>query len=380
MIFKKSPLCGRLLFSLLVPIIFISCNEEDPEPEAPQLSLSAYTTSQLEKVNQMAIATNSLWPEYDYMSTVPIYYLLEDNGNTHGYIINPPNPMPDGSITVNAFAGQTLEIVRNDSMLTGALAVLGEFGRFDFSYFHEGVEYFILFNRTRDDYFYDIYKNQDDNWGPLVLAHEVFHKYQHDHWTPNEQWIQDIENYPFDNELLAWHLYFYDLMADVHHVESDAEANDYLKTYVAVMTHMQTLDFSDDELVRRMGTYQELNEGSARYVETFAAEQVFFPSIHEDPSHGWRGFLEAATTEIEVRIAIAFRLWYHSGAGATHLLSLVNAPIYSAYPQFITPFEVARDQLQLSDQEINDIIAEISSLSSWGDYQQQAATYMQLFD
>lgn len=179
---------------------------------------------------------------------------------------------------------------------------------------------------------------------------------------------------------MAWHLFFYDLMADAHYVETETDANTYLKEYVAVMTHMQPLDFSDDELVRRAGTYQELNEGSARYIETFAAEQEIFPTVHDDPSHGWRGFLEAATREYEVRIAVAFRLWYHSGAAATHLLKLVNAPVYTAYPKFITPFEVARDELQLSDQEINDIIDEITTRSDWGKYQQQATAYMQLFD
>lgn len=127
--------CIKCSFFLFTASILMSCS--DSEEENPSLELSTYTVNQLYKVNSMANMSQELWPDYDYMSAVPIYYILQENEEIHGYILNPPAPSPQESNPVNAYADQTLEIVQNDSLLAGAMEALGKLGRFDFSYFHE---------------------------------------------------------------------------------------------------------------------------------------------------------------------------------------------------------------------------------------------------
>jgi hypothetical protein len=261
-----------------------------------------------------------------------------------------------------------------------AIEELGEFGRFLFEFPYEGTVYFVVYNKPREANFYDHYKNMTGGWMSMILTHELFHKFQFDQWQTSDQWIQNTQDYPFEEEILTWHLYYYDLMAQAHLAANASEAESYARLYVAAMSKMQSLDFSEEQLVTAMGTYQELIEGSARYIETYSVLPAVYPGVHQDPTHGWRYILDNAIDELTVRIAIAFRLWYHSGAAATHLLQLLDVDVQSAYPSFQTPFMLASGYLGLDEITLLEIQDKITSDASWSSYEVRAAELMLLME
>ncbi|MEM8893294.1 MAG: hypothetical protein AAGC88_01880, partial [Bacteroidota bacterium] len=101
-----------------------------------------------------------------------------------------------------------------------------------------------------------------------------------------------------------------------------------------------------------------------------------FPGVHEDPTHGWKGILDNATEEGTIRTAIAFRLWYHSGAAANHLLQLVGVELEKAYMAFQTPYELGRDFVNLDENALLELQNEITSQIYWPDYEKRASELM----
>ncbi len=378
--FKTTALLSKsCMFALALTII--SCSDDSNETPSG-VAISNQAATQFANLASVAEEVQRLWPTYDYLTTFPILLLLDEPDATtpQGYIINAPDQLPEGSELVNESQTDGYIAYRNNTMADLAIAELGEFARFLFEFPYEGTVYFVIYDSPREDYFYDEYKNQTGAWESMVLAHELFHKFQFDQWQIGGEWIQNTAEYPFETELLAWHLYYYDLMADAHLAANPTEAESYARRYVAAMTKMQTLDTSEEQLVSSMGTYQELFEGAARYIETYSVLPEAYPGVHQDPTHGWRGILDNATEEGAIRTAIAFRLWYHSGAAATHLLQLLDVDVQSAYQRFETPFSLARDYLRLDEAALSEIQAEIINSSAWLGYETRAAELMVLME
>ncbi|MEQ9301780.1 MAG: hypothetical protein RIF33_24580 [Cyclobacteriaceae bacterium] len=367
------------LFALVLAII--SCSDDSNEGPSG-VSISNEAATQFSNITNVAAEAQRLWPTYDYLSTFPILLLLDDPdiSTTQGYILNAPDPIPQGSELVSESQTAGYDAYRNSDMAQLAIQELGEFGRFLFEFPYEGTVYFVVYDKPLKGYFYDDYKNLTGGWVSMILAHELFHKFQLKQWQISQEWIQNTQDYPFETELLAWHLYYYDLMADAHLASNATEAESYARRYVAAMTKMHSLDPSEEQLVTAMGTYQELFEGSARYIETYSVLPEVFPGVHQDPTHGWRDILYNATEEGTVRTAIAFRLWYHSGAAATHLLQLMEVDVQSQYVNFVTPFELASQRLNLNDATLSEIQAQITNDASWSSYEARAAELMLIME
>ncbi|GEM_PF-2982014 len=367
---------------LAVFILAISSCSDDGEETPSGISITSHAATQFSNLASVAEEVQLLWPTYDYLTTHPTLMLFDEPNLeiTQGYVLNPPEVLPSGSelVAENQTSGYT--IYRNSDMAESALVELGEFRRFIFEFPHEGTSYFVIYDNPREGHFYDDYKDATGAWESMILAHELFHKFQFDQWQISEEWVQNIAEYPFEQEILTWHLYYYDLMADAHFAASANDAEAFARRYVAAMTRMQELDTSPEQLVRTMGTYQELMEGSARYIETYSVFPEVYPDVHQDPSHGWRDILNNTTEAEVVRTAIAFRLWYHSGAAATHLLQLLGVDIQSAYPRFETPFELTRDYLGLDEVTLSEIQNEIVSDPTWSGYDSRAADLMLIMD
>lgn len=368
-------LSNSFLFALVLTII--SCSDDSSETPSG-IAISNHAATQFSNLANVAEEVQRLWPTYDYLTTFPILLVLDEPDATapHGYIINAPDQLPEGSELVNESLTNGYIAYRNNTMADLAIAELGEFSRFLFEFPYEGTIYFVIYDKPREDYFYDEYKDRTGAWESMVLAHELFHKFQFDQWQISDAWIQNTSDYPFETELLAWHLYYYDLMADAHLATNHAEAVSFARQYVAAMSKMQSLDTSEEQLVSSMGTYQELIEGSARYIETYSVLPEAFPGVHQDPTHGWRDILDNATEEGAIRTAIAFRLWYHSGAAATHLLQLLGLDVPSAYAAFKTPFELTSGYLGLDEATLAEIQDEIVNDASWSGYEARAAELM----
>lgn len=366
-------------FTLVIFLFLFSCSNNDNETPSG-ISITKEAQDRFSGLASVAHEAERLWPTYDYLTTHPILLLYDEPGfdDPQGYIINAPDILPEGSELVSETQTAGFQAYRNIEMAQAAVLELGEFNRFLFEYLYEGTVYFVIHDKAREGHFYDEYKNVTGGWGAMVLAHELFHKMQFEQWSFRDDWTQNTQDYPFEIELLTWHLYYYDLMADAHLAASAAEAESYARRYVATMSKMQSLDPSEEQLVKKLGTYQELIEGSARYIEVYSALPELYPGVHEDPTHGWRGIIDNATDEGEVRVAIAFRMWYHTGAAATHLLQLLNADVQSAYPRFDTPYELVSGHLNLDSATLTTIQNQIKDDVDWDAYQARAAELMSL--
>lgn len=366
---------NSLLTSLLAVLILSSCRPDDDSvqyAETPPFDRTVFS-----KIGELSGKTSQIWDGYDYLSSHSAYLIFTEDDGTfgRGYFINPA-VIPQGSVKVDPAESDGLEIYRNDGYFEEAAAEL-EGGIFSFDFEVDGVSHFLLQDNFFDS-FYNDYKNQDNNYIPLVMAHEMFHIYQFANWAVPDEWIQDIENYPLDEEMIALHLLLFDLMKEAYHAETSEEQLAYLRYYISIRAEMARLDPTETQLITTMGTYQELMEGTARYVEHFSALNSIFPEINNDPTHGWGGFLEAVDTSSALRVALAFRIWYHVGAAVTHLLASQNVEVESKYRNGQTPYQTASEFLTLSDEQLQYYLEEARTKVNWNIYQQRAADYASL--
>lgn len=354
--------------SLLVYIsffLFVRCSDDKENI----VITDPFEIKTFEKLNVMADAAPELWTGFDYLKTYPIYLIISNANQQKGYLLNPAN-IPTGSIAPESSFG--LNLYRNDAFLETANAILAEFDTFiDFYFEIEGNDYFLI-KYTESDNFYFKYKNQDDNYIPLVITHELFHIFQIDQWMLVPGKIQDFNNYPITPVLIALQLLMFDLMEEVYQLENNVDLETYLKFYVSIRAEEIKLDTSSNQLVTNMALAQEWREGTARYIEHFSAFNSIFPAINTDPTHGWGAQLDMVSDETSVRQVLAFRIWYHTGAAVTHILQKLGLNIETGFAQGLTPYVIAKDFLALTDNELNEYLEMAKTKVTWADYVKRA--------
>ncbi len=354
--------------------ILPSCNQS---PDAVYADTEEFDRVVFGKISEMAEQSTQVWDSYDYLKSYPVYLIFtDDSGNSaRGYLIN-PREIPDGSVKVDPAHSRTLQVYRNDTYFSAAEATL-DGGLFAFEFDLEGENHFLMRYQFFEN-FYNNFKNVDNNFIPLVMAHEMFHMYQIDNWQEAAGWTQDLANYPMDEDMIALHLLLFDLMEASYSANSAEEQLQYLKYYVSIRTEMARLDQTEDRLVTSMGTYQELIEGTARYVEHFTAAPTIYPSIGDDPTHGWGNFLDNVSNRSTLRTALVFRIWYHVGAGVTRLLVTNGVDVEQSFSQAKTPFTTASEYLDLNGEELTTYLAEAKTAVDWPAYQQRAKMLAEL--
>lgn len=363
----------KLGISLILILSIAACSDE----EKP-VSLPAEDFAILKKLAEVCEQAEIIWPGYAFCRSNPAYIILNDGGlsNPRGYLMNPPQ-LPKGTSKIDGLGSIELELYRNDNFLLSANELLGDFGNFNFDQFKiNGGTYFLIRQKALDKFsFYDEFKNVDNNWLPLVLVHEGFHVYQVSSWTYPQDVSQDFQNYPITKDILTYELALADLMQQAFTITKPDEAELALEKYVALYDHIISIDPTEGKVSRRMGRFQQWLEGSARYIEHFAAHGSIYPTINNDPTHGWGDYIDQLNSRELIRHIFAVRLWYHIGAAAIHLLKTMGVPVEVNLMQGKTPFDLAVKQLNLSANEKESLIEEMKNQSAWSSYESKA-TYL----
>jgi hypothetical protein len=353
LILMKDFLAKNLLICCL--IVLMACN--DDRERTSYASVTAQEKTVFEKLALISPEANNIWSDYHSLTQQPAYLIFTDlsGKGIKGYVLNAPKSFTNNMLPVDPEEAFGLSLFQSNDFLTAAETSIGEGGIYTIDLDLNGTTFFAM----KDFYienFYNNYKDQDNNFTPLVMTHEMFHMYQFDNWDLPDDWVQDFYGYPTDKEQIALHLLLFELMKRSYFIDNELDKIEYLKYYVSLRTEMITKDTSTAKLVKSMGTNQELIEGTARYVEHFAALHSIYPSINQDPTHGWEGYLNDVADNTSLRVALAVRIWYHVGAAATNLLKEAGVDIENAYKTGKTPFEVASDYLKLSNEDLTEYL------------------------
>lgn len=365
----------KKLFVSLFLIIFLlnSCQENEP------LRIPSEDLIIFDKLKQLFHEAEIVWSGYDYIRTKPAYIILrdDDGSNPRGYLLNPVGSV-EGSIKLNVDQSFGLNLYRNDKFIKDANDVLGEDGLFNFGdlFSINGTPFFLIRSKSKEQYtFYDDFKNVNDNWVPLIMVHEMFHTYQIAKWSYPQEGTQDFLNYPLTIDVMTYELALFDLMKSAHLVNGQVQAREKLAQYIVLFEEMIAHDPSSLLIVKNMGTFQQFLEGSARYVEHFAAHNSIYPSINEDPTHGWGAYLDGLNSGDLVRHIFAVRAWYHVGSGVIHLLNEVGEPVHDRMMNGETPYDISVDLLELTDLEKDTIREQLVNGLGWNAYVLKA-TYL----
>ena len=227
-------------------------------------------------------------------------------------------------------------------------------------------------------FFYYQYKNRNGYFHVAAFWHELFHVYG---FTVDEDYfgignsIQDYDGLILTSETMPYILLLYDVMIDAYHVNDQESKRKLLEYYVSIYHKLLELDPTEDNLIRKHGLYLEKREGVARYIEVFGTLNSLGNNTIEDPTHGYQNLGENATTRQDVIDVYSFRIFYHTGAGAVYLLNSLG---YENLDQgFLIPtntsYDLARDFVDLSEEELENVLENAKEEYQWSDLEERAA-------
>lgn len=365
--------------SILLIILFIlinACSTDDTkkvaevpafESEYERLTQSEYDF--ILKLLKVDVEMHSTWNTFNLLRNHPIFIVTGEN---QGVLINPPAiELPNSRKITDEIDGyENLELYRNNDLVPFAKAETN--GLFWNWSEYNGYNIYV-FDRTFEifDNFYYQYKNRDGHFFPTAFYHELFHDYQlrtvPDQWN-NPDSVQDINGYPVNEESLPYLILYFNMMIDAYKLDNTPEQQTKLLSYYVSINHkLLALDTTKNNLVRNHGFSTEKREGVARYVEVYSTLTTLDNDLIEDPTHGYKEYVDSLTNIYAAGGIYSFRMFYHTGAGAIHLMKelgyqdIENAMLIPTN----TPFDLANSFLDLSAQEKENALEEAKSMYDW---------------
>jgi hypothetical protein len=370
----------RIIWSVILFLLFTGCNEQNLTQLPGEEERDVF--------KKMALAMEAIpkyWQGYDIKST-PLYITFKANGSlpARGYLLNVPDgiTLPEGTSALDGYEKFGLNLYRNDQLLQSTAELVDVGGGLKFPAYIYSNTTFIAFEHTDTPgaIAYLNFKTQNNNWIPLFSIHELFHVYQiKQNWNKQGQKF-DVAGYPFNRNLLTFYLYLWELATEAYSLKDIKAQDDFLKHYVVIKTAMKDLDITEEQLVTSMGDYQELLEGTARYIEHFVAAETYFPTINEDPTHGWSATLNANPSKNTIRNAFSHRMGYHVGAIVTKILLARDPSVIDRYRNGETPYQVAQDYLRLNESQLQSIMSELVLRTEWLEHSLRADALMTILE
>ena len=367
---------------LVIFLAFAACTTVDelPVPEAqgdPFLELETERLNENEydfvlELLKVDSEMPNIWSTYNLIRNHPIYVVTSEN---EGFFINPPvSEWPNSRIIDEDYEGfENLSLYRNNDLLPFAILRTSGLLNYDFSVYNDFDIFIYNISDEISSYWYDEYKNRNGHLFASVFFHELFHQYQRE---VNDQWhdvnsIQDIYGYPLNSETLPYIILYFNALIDAYDVNNTtAQKEKILSYYVSINNMLLSLDTTEDNLIRNHGFSQEKTEGAARYVEVFSTLDALDNNTIDDPTHGFKEYVDSLSTlAVGARIIYSFRMFYHTGAGAIHLLKELGYPDVEndlLIPSN-TPFDLANSFLNLNAKEMENAIEEAKNTYNWDD-------------
>lgn len=363
----------------LISFFLISCSTDDDVvqgaiEEEVEVFNEFLTDAELEYITNLLIVDEELdemWPHFKSLREVPIYIITEEN---QGIYINPSSTQLENSRAIYNDIGEfeKLNMYRNDTLLEFSKTNVVGIRFYNFVLYED--EWIYIYEMSEDieahNYFYNDYKNRNGLYHISVFFHELFHYYQGfqygELWYDGNQ-VQDFNGYPLTEETLPLLLLLFDVMIDAHHAETYEEKLRLLKYYISIQHQLIEVDPTENNLIRNHGFVREKIEGSARYIEVFGTLTSINNNTIEDPTHGFKDFSDNISNRADMRWVYTYRMFYHTGAGAIHLLkelgyqNLDQAYLIPANK----PYDIAKDFLNMTDVELEIFLQGAKTIYNW---------------
>lgn len=210
---------------------------------------------------------------------------------------------------------------------------------FDFFY-PVGNEQVGMFRYTslEDDYFMS--PQEPEQW-PLLVIHETFHRYQMIEWMPLLG-IQDMENYPYEEESIALVLLELKTLQAALKAVSEEQRDLAVRQFLAIRRYRT----EKWDIVANMDSPQELMEGTARYIE----HQYKAITSNEDISAGIiRDLKDAELMDDMVKPVIAQGRYYSTGAALSYLVESIGLDLITKSAAGISQVELLMEHFDIED-------------------------------
>ncbi len=352
--------CLPSILTLSVALSLTACNgdsannatsQKPSKPTSPDSENTSLTDQyDREMIQQIAkagkkIQEKQIWLDYGkWYQAAPIYMLrTQDKDSTQplkAFAFNPISPSKDfqklgnnEAFGLNVFRNDANIHLHNDKLNKGN-------GAFDFELGFEGTSYYAQkYHRLEMSPDHVDHGNKTIDRNLTLNIHENFHKYQGKHFKSPTSYVQDMVNYPVNQELIELKLHTLQIFQGLPKTLSSEEAKRILSQYVALTRKQIAIDTSEKKLVEHMGLWQELYEGTARYVEVLAQRELFSHTKETSFVYDW--FLKAEyTTAKDVHSEFSFGIFYQTGASATWLLKQAGYDL-KKLEQGISPYHAA---------------------------------------
>jgi len=379
---------------LLVPLFFVfGCSSDETTPVAEddtvvivEEELERLTSAELDYMTRLLIAEeeiSGLWPDFENIRACTTYIIT---GEGQGILMNPPDSYLAVSrpILNELEAYEEVPLFRNDILYDFAREEISRSWFYSFTEYN-GLPIYVYdmtYWPTTNNFYFD-YKNRNGQFHVSVFYHELFHQYsvfKNFERYIGENWIQSVQRYPITEETLPLQLLLFDVMIDAHHAETNAEKMAILQYYVSINHKLNEIDPTEDNLIRRHGFYQEKVEGAARYIEVFGTLNSLDNNTIEDPTHGYQEFADTISNRGQITIVYASRMFYHIGAGATHLLKELGFQnLDQAYMvPTNTPFSLSESFLNMDASARENALETAKSVYHWDALLERAAYLLNL--
>jgi len=367
---------------LLISCFLISCSNDDDTVqdamvEDEEVFYEFLTDAELEYITNLLIVEeekNKLWPDFNSLREIPIYIVT---GEDQGIYINPSSTQLGNSRAIYNDIGEfeKLNIFRNDTMLKFSKSKMGGNRFWGFYLYGEEDKDMYIYEMSEDieahNNFYFDYKNRNGLFHVSIFYHEMFHYYQFeqngDLWLDEENGVLDFAGYPLTEETLPLLLLLFDVMIDAHQAETYEEKLRLLKYYISIQYQLIEIDPTENNLIRNHGFVREKVEGPARYIEVFTTLTSIDNNTIEDPTHGYKEYTDNIINSIQMREIYSGRMFYHTGAGAIHLLKELECP--NLDQSFLIPtnaiYDIAKDFLNMTDVQLDVFLEGAKVLYNW---------------
>jgi len=355
--------------NLFFSIIFLlpGCADEYLEGKLKKDDLEA-----LKKLNEIATEAIVLYPDYRTTMEIPSFLVLNESTNKTGLLINVKNPLPKGSTKSDFQLLDEIPTYLNNYLLAELDDHIPNPSFFTDNFPVGNMSIFALKQKPREFFtFYDNFKDAGNNWIQLAFIHELFHIHQVNNWTSPPKGFQAFNEFPLTESIIAHQLMLWDLIDACY--QSDAIDHEVLvKKISAVLQKLMELDPTPNDVIENHGGFQMWLEGSARYIEHFAAEASIYQNISMDPSHGWKDYLNIIEDGQLVRSIFAVRIWYHVGAGVIKLLAKHDNLTFTKLKNGLTPIELVNSKANLTNEEQDSILNEMYDEVNFSQYLEKA--------
>ena len=365
---------------LLIPLFFVfGCSSDETtqiiedDPIIVEKELERLTIEELDYMMRLLIVEEEIqeiWADFKNIRECTTYIIT---GEGQGILVNPPdNYLAVSRPILNEIHDyEEVPLFRNDILYDFARQEVPENWFYTFSEYN-GLPLYVYdmtYWPTTENFYFE-YKNRNGQFHISIFYHELFHHYSviknWDRFTGGN-WLQQTQRYPLTEETLPLQLLLFDVMIDAYHAETIAEKTAILQYYVSINHKLNEIDPTEDNLIRRHGFYQEKVEGAARYVEVYGTLNSLDNNTIEDPTHGYKEFADNITRRAEITTVYGFRMFYHIGGGAAHLLKELGFQnLDQAYMvPTNTPYSLSEALLKMSASERENALAEAKSLYDW---------------